>query len=251
MLLALKITLVPTLLLIVSLAARYFGPSIAGWLAGLPLVAGPILFLLALENGADFAAHAAAAATAGIFASICFSLTYAHACQRADWPAAVCIALVAWLVAATTVAQLPVNPWLGAAVAGISLCLAPSLFPRKTDARSRGATSVPELLSRMLAGAVLTLAVTSFAHKLGGSWSGLMAVFPVLGVILAAFSHRTSGAAFASMLLRGLATGLYAFAGFCIVLALTLPRVSLAWSFTLAISLCLLVQALTIRNLAR
>ena len=30
------------------------GASIAGWLAGLPVVAGPILFLLVLEHGSDF-----------------------------------------------------------------------------------------------------------------------------------------------------------------------------------------------------
>ncbi len=40
--LALKLTLVPLFLLVVSMWGKWWGPSIAGWLAGLPVVAGPI-----------------------------------------------------------------------------------------------------------------------------------------------------------------------------------------------------------------
>ena len=57
--LALKLTLVPVFLLIVSMSGKWWGPSIAGWLAGLPVVAGPILYLLVLAHGPVFGAHAA------------------------------------------------------------------------------------------------------------------------------------------------------------------------------------------------
>ena len=60
--LALKLFLVPACLALLSLAARAWGPRIAGWLAGLPIVAGPILFFLALERGTAFGAQAAGAA---------------------------------------------------------------------------------------------------------------------------------------------------------------------------------------------
>ncbi|PTT92301.1 hypothetical protein DBR42_02255, partial [Pelomonas sp. HMWF004] len=83
MLLPLKLLLVPTFLLFLSLAGRHFGPSIAGWLAGLPVVAGPILFVLAVENGSAFAISAATASTAAVFASVSFSLAYAHMSHRA------------------------------------------------------------------------------------------------------------------------------------------------------------------------
>jgi hypothetical protein len=48
--LALKLTLVPLFLLTVSMSGKWWGPSIAGWLAGLPVVAGPILYLLVLSQ---------------------------------------------------------------------------------------------------------------------------------------------------------------------------------------------------------
>ena len=49
--LALKLLLVPCFLLLVSLAGRRWGAHVVGWLAGLPVVAGPILYFLALEQG--------------------------------------------------------------------------------------------------------------------------------------------------------------------------------------------------------
>ena len=68
--LALKLLLVPAFLALLTLAGRVFGPGIAGWLAGLPWVAGPILVVLALENGGAFAARAASATVTEVMALI-------------------------------------------------------------------------------------------------------------------------------------------------------------------------------------
>ena len=48
MTLLLKLVLVPGLIALVTVAGRRFGPRIGGWLNALPLVAGPVLFFLAL-----------------------------------------------------------------------------------------------------------------------------------------------------------------------------------------------------------
>ena len=48
MTLLLKLVLVPGLIALVTMAGRRFGPRIGGWLNALPLVAGPVLFFLAL-----------------------------------------------------------------------------------------------------------------------------------------------------------------------------------------------------------
>ena len=48
MTLLLKLVLVPGLIALVTLAGRRFGPRVGGWLNALPLVAGPVLFFLAL-----------------------------------------------------------------------------------------------------------------------------------------------------------------------------------------------------------
>jgi chromate transport protein ChrA len=49
--LILKLLLIPGFLLLISLAGKRWGPSVAGWLSGLPVVVGPILFFLAIEQG--------------------------------------------------------------------------------------------------------------------------------------------------------------------------------------------------------
>ncbi len=57
--LLLKLFLVPALIALVTLAGRRWGPAVAGWLSAFPVVAGPILGFIALEQGAAFAARAA------------------------------------------------------------------------------------------------------------------------------------------------------------------------------------------------
>ncbi|PAU51029.1 hypothetical protein [Pseudomonas sp. PICF141] len=62
--------------------------------------------------------------------------------------------------------------------------------------RSQPSAATPKsdkLLLRMLAGALLTLAVTLLASTVGERWSGLLAVFPVLGSVMAVFSQHTAG----------------------------------------------------------
>src|SRR5262249_24085609 len=101
-LVALELVLVPAFLLAVSLAGRRWGPGIAGRLAGLPIVAGPIVGFVTVEQGNEFAAAAASAALASVFASVVFYLAYAHATitWRRAWPSAIALALAAWFAAA-------------------------------------------------------------------------------------------------------------------------------------------------------
>lgn len=115
--LALKLTLVPLFLLLVSIAGRRWGPSIAGWLAGLPVVACPILFLVAVERGPAFGAHAALLSLSAIAASEAFSFAYAWTCRRHRWPLALAAGLAAWAAAASALARLPATPPAATAVA--------------------------------------------------------------------------------------------------------------------------------------
>ena len=249
--LALKLLLVPFFLLLVTLAGRRWGPSVAGWLAGLPVVAGPILFFLALEHGAPFTAHAATAALSAVFASVAFSLTYAHAAQRWSWQTAVALGLLAWAMAATSLTTRPLSQAMALVIALLTLLAAPVCFPRKAGKAQSQQLGIAELGLRMLAGAVLTLAVTLSAGHVSPAWSGLLAVFPVLGIVLAVFSHHSQGPAFAAALLKAMVTGLYSFVAFCFTLSMALPLLGTVWSFTIACSGAAAVQLLSKRILAR
>lgn len=248
--LLLKLLLVPAFLLALSLAGRRWGPSVAGWLAGLPAVGGPILFFLAYEHGTAFAATAASAALAAVFPTICFCVTYAHAAQRLAWPLAYLCALAAWLAGVFAMAQLPITPILALVIALGTLLMAPRLFPRAAVKLSNVITA-PEIACRMLAGAALTLGVTAAAGALGGVWSGLLGVYPLLATVLGVFSHARHGGGQAAALLRAVATGLYSFAAFCFVLAMLVERAGLAVAFGAATVAALAVQAATLTLLGR
>lgn len=249
--LLLKLTLVPLFLLLVSLAAKRWGPGVAGWLAGLPVVAGPILGFIAVENGAAFGAGAATAALGGVLGAVAFNLAYAHMALRGHWPAALAAALAAWMAATVLVAPLPVDVTWSLAVALAALWLGPRLSPQVQAVLQARPMARGELLLRLAAGAALTLVATLAAAQLGSRWSGLLAVFPLLSTVLAVFSHRQQGAAYIAALLRSMLAGLYAFAAFCAVLALALPVWPLPIAFAAAVLACLLVQAGTGRRMAR
>jgi hypothetical protein len=245
--LALKLLLVPAFLGLLTLAARWLGPAVAGWLAGLPLVAGPIVLILALEQGSAFAAEASIATVTAVVASTSFGLAYAHTAQRQGWPLALAAALAAWLAAAAAMAWLspPLPLALGLALG--SLALAPRACPRTRPELPRPPAPT-ELPLRMAAGVLLTLAVAQAAAHIGGTWSGLLALFPVLGSVLAVFSHRHSGAAYTATLLQGMARGMFSLVAFFTTAALLLPQRPLAEAFGAAVLACLLVQLATLQR---
>jgi hypothetical protein len=240
--LTLKLLLVPAFLLLISLAGRRWGPEVAGWLAGLPVLTGPILFLLALEHGPAFAAAAATVSLAAVLGAVVFILTYARVCPHRSPGLSLLAGVAAWSCAALLLTRLPLTNFASLGIALFALLIAPKLFPRISARIAIVALPKWELPLRMLAGAALTLAVTSLATAIGPSWSGMFAVFPVIAIVLSVFSHRTSGAAFAATLLRAMLWGLYAFASFCLSLALLLPRQGVTVSFLAAIALAISVQ---------
>ncbi|SDO66751.1 hypothetical protein SAMN05216303_10249 [Rhodoferax sp. OV413] len=249
--LTLKLLLVPTFLLLVTLAGKRWGPAIAGWLAGLPVVAGPILFFLAIEHGIPFTARAATAALSAVLASVAFSLAYAHAAQRLPWQASMALGLVGWTATALCLSAYPLTQAMALLAALLALLTAPRCFPRSTaPVRARPLGAV-ELGLRMLAGAFLTVAVTLSAAYVGPGWSGLLAVFPVLGTVLAVFSHRSQGPAFTATLLKAMVTGQYAAVAFCFTLSVALPRLPMAWAFGTAVMAAITVQISSKRALMR
>lgn len=242
--LALKLTLVPLFLLLVSLSGRWWGPTVAGCLAALPAIAGPILYLITVEHGRQFGAQAALLALAAIFAAEAFNFAYAWTCRRHGWPLALTGAMLAWLLAAWALTQLPASPLWALLAATLGALTSQLLMPRAELPAAVAALGRFELGLRMLAGALLTLAVTALAGWAGPSWSGLLAVFPLLSIVLCVSSQRLHGANFVIVLLRGMVTGRPAFAAFCLWLVLRLPTNDILPSFAEAALLAVLVQGM-------
>jgi len=240
--LAVKLTLVPVFLLIVSMSGKWWGPSVAGWLAGLPVVAGPILYLLVLQHGPGFGAHAATLSLSAILASEAFNFAYAWTCRARSWLVALATGLAAWFVSACLLSLLPVSPVWALGIAAVAVAFGQSFLPRSSVVVAGAPLSGPDLLGRMAAGAVLTVLVTSLSGWAGPRWSGLLAVFPLLGIVLSVSSHRAHGSDFVVSLLRGMVLGRFSFAAFCLWLALMLPHQHPALVFAEASALAMSVQ---------
>ena len=245
----LKLLLVPSLILGVTLAGRRFGPDIAGWLSAFPILSGPILLIVALEQGAEFAATAAHGTLLAVLAILVFSLIYAWAAQRRGWQDCIILALCGYGLAVLGLRQLDTSlPVSFGSVIG-ALLLVPLAFP-SVPRWVTGRVATGDLPWRLASAAALVLLVTFAAPHFGPRLSGLLAMFPVMSTVLVGFSHRQSGGQFATRLLRGMVYGYFSFACFCAVLALTLVDLGIAAAFSAALAVALLVHVVT-RRLVR
>ena len=247
MLLALKLVLVPAFLAALTVAGRVWGPSVAGWLAGLPVVAGPIVLLLARERGSSFAAQASAASIAAIAASEAFNFSYAWTCRRFAWPLALVVGMLGWVGVAFLLTQIPVGLAWAVAAACIAVAVSQSGLPRVNGRVPAAPSGLGDLAVRMLAGALLTLAVTTLSASMGATWSGLLSVFPLLGIVLAVSAQRAHGPDFVALLMRGMVIGRASFAAFFAVTATLLPRYGVWAGFVCAAVLSIIVQGATRR----
>ncbi|MGF6968208.1 putative membrane protein (GlpM family) [Paraburkholderia sp. WC7.3g] len=250
MLLALKLVLVPAFLAALTAAARIWGPSVAGWLAGLPVVAGPIVLLLALERGPAFAAQASTASIAAIAASEAFNLAYGWTCRRFDWPLALVASMAGWLGSALLIVRMPGSLGWAVAAACVAVAVSQGSMPRATGHVPVARVGRADLAVRMLAGALLTLAVTTASASMGPAWSGVLSVFPLLGSVLAVSAQRAHGADFVALLMRGMVVGRGSFAAFFAVTAMLLPLYGVAMGFACAAVVSVVVQGLTRRMLS-
>lgn len=243
--LLLKLLLVPFFLAVISLAGKRMGPSFAGWLAGLPVIVGPILILLALEHGTTFAAASAVFTLASVTTVIAFGLGYAWVARTHGWVFAFGAGLVAWLVAALVVAHIPFTLIGASLLAVLCMLVAPRLYPQLASITTRTPLPWSELVLRMLAGATLTYLVTSYGQNWGATWAGVASLAPVMTPVLAVFVHRRSGGNHAIALLKGLVRGLAALTVFCAVVAWQLTSLGIGTTFVIAIAAALAVQGLT------
>jgi len=242
-LIAVKLFLAPSFVVCASLAARRFGVRIGGLIAGLPVVAGPILLVYALAHGRAFAAGAAAGTLLGLVSLIAFVVVYGRLAGRLRWTASMLAGWLAFAVAtvAFTAVSMPVGAALG--LAGVGLLVGLAALPRaREDPRVHTTPPTWDLPVRAGCALALVVTLTAVAGWLGPQLSGLLAPFPIITTVLATFTHAQRGSDEVLRLLRGLISGFGAFALFCFTLAIALRRLDTASAFALATGLALLTQ---------
>jgi hypothetical protein len=257
LILAAKLVLTPTLIAVATIVGRRFGPSISGWLVGLPFTSGPVSLFLALEQGTGFAAAAAAGSIGGVAASAIFAVAYAAMARRFAWPASLAVASVAFGAAASALHAMPLSsdfplPLLAlyagsltAAMIGIRLIPAP---------RELGEAPEPprwDLPARMVVATAIVILITSVAPVLGPQLSGLLTTYPVYAGVLAVFAHGQRGGAAAAQVVRGLCYGIIAFATFFLAIGALVDRSGIVPAFAAAAVGAILVQAMTLTRVTK
>lgn len=232
----LRVGLSPFLVAGASLASRRWGEAVGGWLAGFPFVAGPILLVVALEHGLDFAQASARTALLGMVALSVFALWFAWTSRVWPWGVALVSGWLVYLVVAFAVSWVDFGTLSNFVLVVATLALTLRLLPgREKDAsvldpRPEPLASAPEpvigntlpsparnpwdIPARMAATLVLVCSLTLAARFLGPRWSGLLTPFPVATTVLAVFAHRAGGPAAVGRFLRGFVPGLGSLAVF-------------------------------------
>lgn len=251
--LLLKLLLVPGLVAGVTLAVRRWGPAVGGWLAGLPVVAGPVLVFYALEQGTLFAARAANGTLTGLLATVAFVVAYARVSARFSWLACVVVGWTAFAVAVLVLHAAQFGPALslGCVIAAtvIGRRALPRLPPLPVATSIRHSRS--DLPVRLVATATLVVSLTGLADQLGSTLSGLLNAFPVLTTIIAAFTHAQRGRAAMVAFLNGYLQSVVGFALFCVVMAAALPSLGLVRAVISALTVQFVSHAFLLWRVSR
>jgi hypothetical protein len=254
----LRILLTPVLIAVASLAGRRWGTTLSGWLVGLPFTTGPVVFILALDHGDQFAATAATGTLAAGISEVGFCVAYAYCAFRFAWPQSLLGGVLAFAVSTFLLhflhlPPLPLYLLVGAGLA-LGLYALKTLLPsRQQSAPVNEVVTYPswDLPARMLIATVFVVLLTGVAPLLGPRLAGLLAPFPLYGSILVTFAHQQRGPGAAVGVLRGLLLGLFAFATCFFVLAMLLPVAGIGLSFAVAILAMVTVQAGSLALLTR
>ncbi|WP_306323721.1 MULTISPECIES: hypothetical protein [unclassified Streptomyces] len=245
---AVKVVVTPLLIGGASLAGRRWGHQVGGWLVALPLTSGPVAFFLATDHGNAFAGHAAVGMLAGTISQLVFALAYRALAHRGI-PAAFATGCLAFAAATTALAALnwPAVPTFLLVLAALIAGFAITRRTGRTSADPVKAANPPgwDLPLRMTVATGVVMGIIALAPAIGPHLAGLLSPFPVFGVVMAVFTHRTHGPTAAVSVLDGLIMGLAAPAVFFLALALALPPLGLP-AFAVAALAALATQAGTV-----
>lgn len=249
--LVLKLILAPVIIGSASLAGRKWGPAVSGWIVGMPLTSGPVIFFVALSHDSAFAANAALGVISGGISLVVYTLAYVWLAKRFRWQVSITGSLLVF-TGSTALLQnftFPLIPIFLVVCAAILIAL--RLMPKDVAEEGNAQPGRWDIPSRIIIGTSFILLLTGSAPFLGSRLTGLLTTIPLYISILTVFAHRHQGPAAAAHVLRGLLYGMFAFAGFFITLSLLLAKAGIAVSFLSAIAVALAIQGTSLWVLRR
>jgi hypothetical protein len=217
---ALKVVGTPLVIGLATLAGRRWGPTVSGWIGGLPLASGPLTYFLTVEQGAAFGSASATATLAGLVAVAAFAVAFSRLAAAGAWPLPLSVGVVTFVVAAGAMVFVPMPPMVAfvAAVAALTAAILLLGSPLTTvEPKPAPAWDIP---ARASVATTMVIGLSAAAANLGPRLVGLIAPFPVYASVMASFAHAHDGPAVSVRLLRGVLVGAYGFACFYLIVAL-------------------------------
>jgi hypothetical protein len=246
LLLLVKLVAVPVLVLSASLAARRWGPSVGGFIIGLPLTSGPVLVFLGIEQGSGFASAAAVGTLLGVVPLTIYCLTFGRLGLRVGWQANLLASTVVYLLIAAVLSRVDASMLLALGAALLAITLSLVLIPRGPEKMVDRAPPRWEIPARMVAATVLVILLTEGASFLGPRWSGLLAPYPIYATVFAVFMQRYDGPKASVPFLKGVIEAAPAATAFFFVFGSALAPLGVAWAAFLALCATALVEGGTL-----
>jgi hypothetical protein len=243
----LKLLLVASSVLLSTLAVRRFGHAVGGAVAGMPMIAAPIIGILLLDHTSVEVRGIALATLACVPATILHIVTFAAAARVSTWLISVTAALLAYSVAGALLTHTSLGP--------VAICILAFIAPvsglwfvaRHSSARIPVHVPQIELVLRVAAAVVMAAVILLGADTLPTALSGILLAVPITGTILPCFTLHRYGAAATASLMNGFLQGLHGFTAFFLALYWALAHMNSAAAFcvalTAALAMALAVQA--------
>ena len=247
-LIILKIIAVPLLLWLVSILVQRWGTFLGAVVAGLPIVSGPVSFIITMEQGVEFASGMAYNTLPGICACIFFGVTYSWMACRLRWQLAMPCTLALYFCIAALLCRAPHSLPLFSVLALAAPLLGLRVLPRPTPHHRKGwkaptAHKGPPWL-QMLVGMIAMIGETEGAAWLGPQWSGMLVFFPVISGVVGLFAHIENGSEAVIRVFRGTFTGFTGATAFALTVAWCVTALPVWLTYSLATASALLSSAL-------
>lgn len=237
----------------VTLLVDRLGPRIGGVVAGLPIVVGPGLAFIALDETPSYLGEAAGFVLVSLTATAAFLLAYGRAARQAGPAAALLLAIGAWAGTAILLAGIGMGPVVAAGLFALASLLAARLLRRAGP----GPAAPPGKAGRFalflragLAGALVG-AVSLASRALGPELAGILLAYPIGMTVIAVTIHQRQGSRIVIATLAATALGSLSIGAFALAVALLAPVAGGAVALAAALGAALLVSLLLLALGAR
>lgn len=236
--LVLKMIASAFVVVLATVTAEKAGAFWAALIASLPVAAGPIYVLLALDHDAAFLSESAIGSMAATAATAAYMLSLAALCPRLPVALAIPLGLLGWLA---TVAAVRGLTWdivsASALTAGAMIvCMALTVNERRWLSPKAGDRQWFDIPLRALLVATLVALVTSFSHALGSEATGYAAVFPIAMTSLALILHLRQGGRAVAAVMANSFLPMLGFVLALIALHFVAPIAGSGWGLAAALS---------------